>query len=89
MRVFTYTVKDPEGIHALPAGGLIKLAGTFSCSVTAQGNGGSVDLKSDTCHAPFSIEESCLAWGVSRALLPFLLCVLWGELGWQGGGALS
>ena len=45
MKVFDYTVKDPEGIHALPAGGLIKLAGTFSCSITAKGNGGSVDLK--------------------------------------------
>ena len=45
MKVFDYTVKDPEGIHALPAGGLIKLAGTFNCSITAQGNGSSVDLK--------------------------------------------
>ena len=45
MRVFTYTVKDPEGIHALPAGGLIKLAGMFNCSIKAQGNGSSVDLK--------------------------------------------
>jgi phosphotransferase system HPr (HPr) family protein len=45
MRVFCYTVKDPEGIHALPAGGLIKLASTFSCDIIAQGNGNSVDLK--------------------------------------------
>ena len=45
MRVFCHTVKDPEGIHALPAGGLISLANTFSCQITAQGNGRIVSLK--------------------------------------------
>ena len=42
--IYLYS-KRPRGIHALPAGGLIKLAGSFTCAVTAQGNGGSVDLK--------------------------------------------
>jgi phosphotransferase system HPr (HPr) family protein len=45
MKVFTYTVKDPEGVHALPASGFIKLANGFTCSVTAQGNGSSADCK--------------------------------------------
>lgn len=45
MRVITHTVKDPEGVHALTAGGLIKIANEYSCGITAKGNGGSVDLK--------------------------------------------
>ena len=45
MKVFCYTVSDPEGIHALPAGGLVKLAAGFQCSVTAEGNGKVVDAK--------------------------------------------
>ena len=40
-----YTVTDPEGVHALPAGGLIKLANEFHCAVTAEGNGRSTDAK--------------------------------------------
>ena len=40
-----YTVTDPEGVHALPAGGLIKLANAFHCSVTAEGNGEATDAK--------------------------------------------
>ena len=50
MRVITHTVKDPEGVHALTAGGLIKIANEYSCTVTAQGHGGSVDLKN-----PFAV----------------------------------
>ncbi|MCR5669868.1 MAG: HPr family phosphocarrier protein [Butyrivibrio sp.] len=45
MKVFCYTVKDPEGVHALPAGDLVKLANTFSCSITAEGNHNMVDAK--------------------------------------------
>ena len=45
MRVFCHTVKDPEGIHALPAGGLISLANSFTCQIMAQGNGKSASLK--------------------------------------------
>ncbi|WP_026524626.1 HPr family phosphocarrier protein [Butyrivibrio sp. MB2005] len=45
MREITHTVKDPEGVHALTAGGLIKIANEYSCGITAKGNGGSVDLK--------------------------------------------
>ncbi|MBQ7616153.1 MAG: HPr family phosphocarrier protein [Butyrivibrio sp.] len=45
MKEFCHIVTDPEGIHALPAGGLISLANTFSCRITAKGNGKSADLK--------------------------------------------
>lgn len=45
MKTITYTITDPEGIHALPAGGLIKLANDFSCTITAAGNGQSTDAK--------------------------------------------
>ena len=45
MKVFSYTVKDPEGVHALPAGGLVKLANNFSCNITVEGNGRTTDLK--------------------------------------------
>ena len=29
MKEFTYTITDPEGIHARPAGELVKLAKSF------------------------------------------------------------
>lgn len=45
MKVFCYTINDPEGVHALPAGGLIKLAATFPCEIIAEGNGKTVDVK--------------------------------------------
>ncbi len=45
MKVFEYTITDPEGIHALPAGGLVKLAKSFSSNITARGNGQSTDAK--------------------------------------------
>lgn len=33
MREFTYTVTDPEGLHARPAGMLVKQATKYACSV--------------------------------------------------------
>ncbi len=45
MTTITYAVTDPEGVHALPAGGLIKLANAFHCNITAEGNGQSTDAK--------------------------------------------
>ena len=45
MKQICYTIKDPEGVHALPASGLIKLAENFACEITAEGNGKSVDAK--------------------------------------------
>ncbi len=45
MKVLDYTITDPEGVHALPAGGLVKLAQSFSSTITAQGNGSTTDVK--------------------------------------------
>ncbi len=45
MKVFDYTITDPEGVHALPAGGLVKLAQSFTSTITAQGNGRQTDVK--------------------------------------------
>ncbi len=33
---FTYTIKDPVGIHARPAGKLVKLVSTFNSTVTIE-----------------------------------------------------
>ncbi len=45
MTEFTYRIRDPEGLHALPAGDLVKLAESFSCSITLDHNGNTVDSK--------------------------------------------
>ena len=45
MKEFQYTITDPEGIHALPAGDMVKLAKGFACSVIATGNGQATDCK--------------------------------------------
>lgn len=39
MREFTYTIKDPVGIHARPAGMLAKEAKKFMCNCTITKNG--------------------------------------------------
>ena len=35
MKEFTYVIKDPAGIHARPAGILVKQANTFKSNITA------------------------------------------------------
>lgn len=45
MKSFTYTIKDPDGIHARPAGLLVKTAGKFSSTITLKSNGKSGDAK--------------------------------------------
>lgn len=39
MKEFTYTIKDEIGIHARPAGNLVKLIKGFSSSVTIEKDG--------------------------------------------------
>lgn len=34
MKEFKYVITDPEGIHARPAGELVKAAKEFNCAVT-------------------------------------------------------
>lgn len=45
MKTFRYTITDPEGIHARPAGLFVKQAGKYESSVTISKNGKEVDAK--------------------------------------------
>lgn len=45
MKEFTYVIADKEGIHARPAGALVKEAAAFPCSVTIAKGDKEVDAK--------------------------------------------
>ncbi|MFV0529638.1 MAG: HPr family phosphocarrier protein [Lachnospiraceae bacterium] len=45
MKEFTYTITDPEGIHARPAGELVKLAAGFKSSIIMKKEEKSADIK--------------------------------------------
>lgn len=45
MKEFTYVITDPEGIHARPAGELVKVAKEFSSKITLTKDGKSGDCK--------------------------------------------
>ena len=45
MKEFQYVIKDELGIHARPAGLLVKEAASFPCSVTIAKDGKEVDAK--------------------------------------------
>ncbi|MDO5602823.1 MAG: HPr family phosphocarrier protein [Oscillospiraceae bacterium] len=46
MKSFTFTIKDPQGIHARPAGLLVKLASSFANStITLEKEGKTADAK--------------------------------------------
>ena len=45
MKEFQYTVKDACGIHARPAGLLVKLAKKYSSKVTLEKNGKTCDMR--------------------------------------------
>lgn len=45
MKQFTYTITDPEGMHARPAGALVKTASGFASSVQIGKDGKMVDAK--------------------------------------------
>ena len=45
MKEFRYQIQDPMGIHARPAGLLVKAAAEFPCEVTIEKDGKSVDAK--------------------------------------------
>lgn len=50
MKEFKYVITDPEGIHARPAGLLVKAAKEFSCDIKIEKNG-----KAMNCKAIFGI----------------------------------
>ena len=45
MKEFKYVITDKEGIHARPAGALVKAAASFPCSVNIAKDGKAVDAK--------------------------------------------
>lgn len=45
MKEFKYTITDPEGIHARPAGLFVKAAASHKCNVTIAKDGKEVDAK--------------------------------------------
>lgn len=45
MKEFNYTITDAQGIHARPAGQLVKMAGEYPCKVTIAKDGREVDAK--------------------------------------------
>ena len=45
MKSFTYTISDPIGIHARPAGVLVKRASAFESDITLECGGKSADAK--------------------------------------------
>ncbi len=45
MKEFKYVITDPEGIHARPAGELVKVAKAFACSIKLEKDGKSGDCK--------------------------------------------
>jgi len=45
MTIFTYTITDPLGIHARPAGLLVKAAGNFRSTITLAKEGKTGDAK--------------------------------------------
>ena len=45
MKEFVYTITDPQGIHARPAGLFVKEAAKVPCSVSVDKDGNAVDGK--------------------------------------------
>jgi len=45
MRMFTHIIADPLGLHARPAGMLVKAATGYACTVTLEAPSGKADAK--------------------------------------------
>ena len=45
MKQFQYTIKDELGVHARPAGLLVKLAKQYTSAITIEKNGKTCDLR--------------------------------------------
>ena len=51
MKTFNYTIQDELGIHARPAGVMVKEVKKFQSQITIQGNGKQADAgKAAGCH---------------------------------------
>ena len=45
MKEFNHVIADPQGVHARPAGDLVKIAKTFECAIGIHFDGKSGDCK--------------------------------------------
>lgn len=45
MKEFNHVVTDPQGVHARPAGELVKLAKNYECAITIMKDGKAGDCK--------------------------------------------
>jgi phosphocarrier protein len=45
MKEFTYTITDPEGIHARPAGQFVKACASYPCDIKIAKDGKEVNAK--------------------------------------------
>ena len=45
MKSFRYTITDPVGIHARPAGNLVQALKNYKCEIRMSGNGKSADAR--------------------------------------------
>ena len=45
MKIFEHQIKDPSGLHARPAGMLVKEASSFSSEITIEANDKKADAK--------------------------------------------
>lgn len=45
MKVFEYTITDPQGVHARPAGQLVKEASNFNSDIQIEKDGQKADAK--------------------------------------------
>ncbi|MDR2869206.1 MAG: HPr family phosphocarrier protein [Deferribacteraceae bacterium] len=45
MKSFTYAIQDELGIHARPAGLMVKAARPFACDISVEYNGKKADMK--------------------------------------------
>ncbi len=45
MQTFAYTIKDPQGLHARPAGLLVKLSKDFPCNISIKTEDKDIDAK--------------------------------------------
>lgn len=67
MKEFKYVIKDAEGIHARPAGELVKAAKEFTCSITITKDG-----KSGDCRKIFGL----MGLGVKQEMKLYLLLMV-------------
>ncbi len=45
MKTFTHRIQDPLGLHARPAGMLVKAAAGYDCAITIEAPSGKADAK--------------------------------------------